>query len=780
MFSRVSSFVRQAAEVLAPSSLSPRDEFRSHWKGITTLLIESKDDRVPVQETKIPKNLTKMLTLLIDEDKHYGDNTGPCLEFLLQHKILETLFTLGRGDTPPGMKTQVLRFFSTLLTSIKHPLLPQVHVHKPVQRLIKCCGNVTAGPTELEEVDFLLTLCQKFRSDSSLANFFLETYSSVSPGPNQKSKPVFRFHLLSALLELSSSADVSVAMKAYEGLIVCVSLPEETVALAIANNSKYCQQVVQHLAVRFTALPSTLDDIDIARVTAKWGFNLANDFDWGDAPKPSAVQHIEYLLQWLDYINQVMKLAHPIISNRIAQNIQKDFLENLIIPKILQPNEEGALTSIAYISRMLECIDAGTLVEAFATFFIGNDVAVPEERRATAHQLRHKLIQKCDHMSDELSIAYMQFFSVLLSLPCQQIITNLVTRNLNGRLYNAVATSNDLVYLSDKDMYKKYGLLAPDGKVPLSPQSKTEFPEDLGSPPPPPDSATSPSPSEDDAAEALGFRFSPVPVQTQAQSSSDAESRASSSVSASTIATVGTMVSGGHRDEGEIEFKALIRRTGGGVLIRDLARMRIVCSEDDVEKLVDRFLSILPEDVASTSPVSDTMTFEAYMADASREVSSCFAMCSFWQREEPPDDERSEFYEGFFLDMLLNRLQRLLDQPYEVNLVLTRLLIQISRFPHPTIHEYLFDANVQLAPNSRSVFSILCQLCVDIAQKRQKLPDFVQSFAEARQRLTSQESTGIQSSPNHALFDNVVLLEEFSKELAATLYTKSMVSLQEA
>ena len=59
-------------------------------------------------------------------------------------------------------------------------------------------------------------------------------------------------------------------------------------------------------------------------------------------------------------------------------------------------------------------------------------------------------------------------------------------------------------------------------------------------------------------------------------------------------------------------------------------------------------------------------------------VSSCFAMCSFWQREEPPDgsylfspnlvlalsllDERSEFYEGFFLDMLLNRLQRLLDQ----------------------------------------------------------------------------------------------------------------------
>ena len=136
-------------------------------------------------------------------------------------------------------------------------------------------------------------------------------------------------------------------MKAYEGLIVCVSLPEETVALAIANNSKYCQQVVtlnrtrtciykkvytyiqvQHLAVRFTALPSTLDDIDIARVTAKWGyarsvysrlsahrafrFNLANDFDWGDAPKPSAVQHIEYLLQWLDYINQVMKLAHPV------------------------------------------------------------------------------------------------------------------------------------------------------------------------------------------------------------------------------------------------------------------------------------------------------------------------------------------------------------------------------------------------------------------------------------------------------------------------------------
>ena len=57
------------------------------------------DDKKPVQESNIPSHLENMLALLTQEEAQMEDNqTGPCMEHLLQHKILETLHTLGKAD----------------------------------------------------------------------------------------------------------------------------------------------------------------------------------------------------------------------------------------------------------------------------------------------------------------------------------------------------------------------------------------------------------------------------------------------------------------------------------------------------------------------------------------------------------------------------------------------------------------------------------------------------------------------------------------------------------
>ena len=41
-----------------------------------------------------------MLRILQEEESNYGEagTTGACLEYLLQHRLLETLYTLGRTD----------------------------------------------------------------------------------------------------------------------------------------------------------------------------------------------------------------------------------------------------------------------------------------------------------------------------------------------------------------------------------------------------------------------------------------------------------------------------------------------------------------------------------------------------------------------------------------------------------------------------------------------------------------------------------------------------------
>nr|XP_045727162.1 uncharacterized protein LOC123841653 isoform X2 [Mirounga angustirostris] len=97
-----------------PSLLSPQREpsidlleaFVEHWKGITHYYIESTDENTPAKKTDIPWRLKQMLDILVYEERQQtaAGEAGPCLEYLLQHKILETLCTLGKAEvgTPRG------------------------------------------------------------------------------------------------------------------------------------------------------------------------------------------------------------------------------------------------------------------------------------------------------------------------------------------------------------------------------------------------------------------------------------------------------------------------------------------------------------------------------------------------------------------------------------------------------------------------------------------------------------------------------------------------------
>ena len=48
------------------------------------------------------------------------------------------------------------------------------------QRLVSSCGEVQAAPTEIEEIQFLCTVCAKIKADPYLVNFFLEVGIFIS------------------------------------------------------------------------------------------------------------------------------------------------------------------------------------------------------------------------------------------------------------------------------------------------------------------------------------------------------------------------------------------------------------------------------------------------------------------------------------------------------------------------------------------------------------------------------------------------------------------------
>lgn len=68
-------------------------------KGSLILHVFCLDDKAPVTDTNIPSHLEQMLEILTQEEREReSGETGPCMEYLLHHKILETLYTLGKAD----------------------------------------------------------------------------------------------------------------------------------------------------------------------------------------------------------------------------------------------------------------------------------------------------------------------------------------------------------------------------------------------------------------------------------------------------------------------------------------------------------------------------------------------------------------------------------------------------------------------------------------------------------------------------------------------------------
>ncbi len=64
---------------------------------MTHYLADRSDRGVPAAQTDIPSHLGGMLALLLAEDRD-APGTGPCMEFVLQHKVLLTAVTVAQDD----------------------------------------------------------------------------------------------------------------------------------------------------------------------------------------------------------------------------------------------------------------------------------------------------------------------------------------------------------------------------------------------------------------------------------------------------------------------------------------------------------------------------------------------------------------------------------------------------------------------------------------------------------------------------------------------------------
>ncbi|XP_056386873.1 FHF complex subunit HOOK interacting protein 2A [Hyla sarda] len=749
MFSKFTSILQQAVEALAPS-LPLQEDFVYHWKAITHYYIEASDDKAPVTDTNIPSHLEQMLDILVqEEDERESGETGPCMEYLLHHKVLETLYTLGKADCPPGMKQQVLVFYTKLLGRIKQPLLPHINVHRPVQKLIRLCGEVLANPTENEEIQFLCIVCAKLKQDPYLVNFFLEsklktfdcagssnnlgavsggsteefvandTGQAQPPGaasngamqanpvlpntaptdkpeacapPGPSSNHILQdYNLVNSLLNLTKSPDGRIAVKACEGLMLLVSLPEPAAAKCLMQNTALCELLTDRLTSLYRALPQSIDPLDIETVEGiNWGLDLYNVKE--DASAFPGKRALISFLSWFDYCDQLIKEAHRMAATTMARSVRERFLVNVMEPQLMQTSEIGILTATSLLHRMVRQVTSEALMEEIVFFLLGEQREPETLSDIQRFPLRHRLIEHCNHISDEISIMTLRLFEHLLQKPNEHILYNLILRNLEERNY----TEYKPPCPEDKDIVE-------NGQIP----GAVDLEEDP--------IFTDMSP--DNALSKEWLSASP-PITPDHQ------------------------------------------RTDG---------------KTEVHKIVNSFLCLVPDEAKSSYQVEGT-GYDTYLRDAHRQFRDYCAICLRWDwpgTAKPIEKCNLEapFFEGHFLKVLFDRMGRILDQPYDVNLQVTSVLSKLSLFPHPHIHEFLLDPYVNLAPGCRSLFSVIVRVVGDLMVRIQRIPDFNPKLLLVRRRLLGLEPDG-PIVDHMTLLEGVIVLEEFCKELAAIAFVK--------
>uniref|UniRef100_A0A668AW14 FHF complex subunit HOOK interacting protein 2 n=1 Tax=Myripristis murdjan TaxID=586833 RepID=A0A668AW14_9TELE len=736
MFSKFTSILQHAVEALAPS-LPLQEDFVYHWKAITHYYIETSDDKAPVTDTNIPSHLEQMLDILTQEEgERESGETGPCMEYLLHHKILETLYTLGKADCPPGMKQQVLTFYTKLLGRIRQPLLPHINVHRPVQKLIRLCGEVLAAPTENEEIQFLCIVCAKLKQDPYLVNFFLEVgcydtqseaktpgeaegvkenlsapdtgqpqaeeqadppeepqvaAAGASAGPTTNNNNNSNYNLVTSLLSLTKSPDGRIVVKACEGLMLLVSLPEPAAARCLTENTELCELLTDRLVAFYKALPQSMDPLDIETVeSVNWGLDVYNLKE--DAAVFTGKRALISFLSWLDYCDQLIKEAQKSAAAVMAKAVKERFFVSVMEPQLMQTSEVGILTSTALLNRIIRQVTSEALLQEMVYFLLGEDGGPETVATIAQTPLRHRLIEHCDHLSDEISIMTLRLFEQLIQKPNQHILHNLVLRSLEERNY-----------LENKPQEEREPMENGQPHDAVDLEEDPLFGDDL---------------SPDRRLSSSDWLSSSPPLSPEHS-----------------------------KCEGKTE----------------------------VHKIVNSFLCLVPDEAKSSYQVEGT-GYDTYLRDAHRQFRDYCGVCQRWDwRGNPKPFEKcnldSPFFEGHFLKVLFDRMGRILDQPYDVNLQVTSVLSKLSLLPHPHMHEYLLDPYINLAPGCRSLFSVIVRVVGDLMLRIQRIPDFTPKLLLVRKRLLGLEPEGI-NIDHMTLLEGVIVLEEFCKELAAIAFVK--------
>ncbi|GAA5940265.1 uncharacterized protein JCM15063_002583 [Sporobolomyces koalae] len=167
------SFIRLAESLRA--QLSPSTDSRS-------------SDLVQI----VRAQLSQVLAILQVESvaKQDGAALGPCLEYALKEGLFKTLVDLVEVDDPPGVRFELVEWFSRAIVELDEGFLAHGAVNKPLLKLLRACVDDKGGPARDEElavVETMCIICERIKTRPELLAIFLRHKPSIprkDPSPS--------------------------------------------------------------------------------------------------------------------------------------------------------------------------------------------------------------------------------------------------------------------------------------------------------------------------------------------------------------------------------------------------------------------------------------------------------------------------------------------------------------------------------------------------------------------------------------------------------------------
>lgn len=799
MLGRLSEVLQSAADVLAPPPTALQD-FDYHYKLVKNFYVADKTlPKIHINDTNIPVHLEQMLHILIREEQEInaalrktnsvdpaqsdsgessssnGSKTdefpvAECMEFVLNNRPLDILVELATGDTPPGARLVILNWIRRLLSCMKDPPLSHASLFQPVQKLVELCNGTIASPYEREEILFLETVAGLVRKDPIMANLFLKSHHHSAQmlaswkGLSVTKTPVNNPLFESAKIEYDSRR-ISLVKDEKSGenngdelgassAVVIPNLTEERVAKA------KCDCDDEEHFVLFDAIVSYLDSADstiivracegililaslptlnkscnavrnsLSRFSTMMADRLSvhcqqipEDMDtgdiedanvsWGLIPRDSEQPHFVGRYQLTSFLCWLdycdcLMKESPTVAPELGELIRSQLLISYIEPGLLGSYAPFMLVLTAKIIKKTQ---SRALLDEIANWLIGeSDIT---EINGTDCLLT--ILIENAHENSDILLQTLQFVESLLDNPHEKILHGMIFFYINNRGY---CDSNKQTIQSWSD-------------------------------------------EEDNRERRRGSAEDPIKSRTLAP--------------------------------------------------------------NNILKVINHFLLLLPRHIMNDAA---GICYEEYMQDASRHYQTWINKTRGFQwpveavwpvspnrspssegttldtfpTAKPKTKSKSElndvqcgdsgiseesFYEGPLLKLLFSHIKQMNTQAYELNLAVIAILSKLALFPHPYLHEILLSPEIPVAPGATTLWSVMQFLARQLLTEIPRVENFQERIIETGKRLLSNpplyhKDCEHEPSPtqeeedeiNDPLFESIVVLEEFCKELAAIAFVK--------